>query len=87
MVLDVNVDIYKISVNDKLTLAIASTLNIDGSADEGFYDASIANGRATHMDRFEYVMYGKIFKHAEEKGATPKMYPFLHLISLKTIFS
>lgn len=65
LVLDVNVDIYTLKQHDKFALAIASTLNKDGTADDGQYDASIHTGRPSLMDEYEYVMYGKVYKYKE----------------------
>ena len=35
LVLDVNVELYPLEVGNKFTFALASTLNLDGSPDEG----------------------------------------------------
>eukprot|EP00850_Spirogloea_muscicola_P009451 SM000053S17408 [mRNA] locus=s53:259600:260668:+ [translate_table: standard] len=38
LLLDVNVDAYPLQRDDKFALALAPTLNLDGSQDEGFFD-------------------------------------------------
>ena len=65
LTLDVNTEIYPLKVNDRFSLAIASTLRKDGIADEGCFDQS---GFESHADDFEYVMYGKVFKHHVKPG-------------------
>ena len=37
MHLDVNTDVYPMFVNDKFTMALAHTLNLDGTPDTGYY--------------------------------------------------
>lgn len=65
MKLDVNVDIYPLEVGDKFSLALAPTLNLDGSDTTMYFDASMQHASKTLMDKFEYVMYGKVFKYSE----------------------
>ena len=45
MWLDVNVDIYPLTVHDKFNLGLAYTLSLDGTLDEGFYDQVTLNIR------------------------------------------
>ena len=72
--LDVNTDIYPMDAeHQKFSFALASTLNLDGSPDEGVYDAS---ERSTLADKFEYVMYGKVFKYQEETSPSVKVYHY-----------
>ena len=67
LTLDVNTEIYPLKVNDRFSLAIASTLRKDGSPDEGCFDQS---GYDSHADDYEYVMFGKVFKHHFKPGDT-----------------
>ncbi|XP_059630472.1 DNA-directed RNA polymerases II and V subunit 8A-like [Cornus florida] len=70
MVLDVNTEIYPVDVGDKFMMVLASTLNLDGTPDTGYYTQG---ARKTLADKFEYVMHGKLFKFAEErKGSEVK---------------
>eukprot|EP01116_Phalansterium_solitarium_P011671 TRINITY_DN27431_c0_g1_i1.p1 TRINITY_DN27431_c0_g1~~TRINITY_DN27431_c0_g1_i1.p1 ORF type:complete len:147 (+),score=34.60 TRINITY_DN27431_c0_g1_i1:78-518(+) len=70
--LDVNTDVYPLDLerNNKFTMLLASTLNLDGSADSGEFDQS---GRPSLADKFDYVMYGKVFKYVDEKGSASKL--------------
>ncbi len=62
LLLDVNIDVYPIKHTDKFTLALASTLSLDGTPDDGTFDQS---RRKSLADKYEYVMYGKVYKYAD----------------------
>eukprot|EP01117_Protostelium_nocturnum_P017077 TRINITY_DN6886_c0_g1_i1.p1 TRINITY_DN6886_c0_g1~~TRINITY_DN6886_c0_g1_i1.p1 ORF type:complete len:146 (+),score=47.24 TRINITY_DN6886_c0_g1_i1:72-509(+) len=74
LVLDINVDIYPVEVSTKFSLVLASTLNLDGTPDDGVFDPS---GKKTLADKYDYVMYGKVFKYAEEKSPSTKISVFI----------
>jgi len=66
LILDVNTQLYPISLGDKFRLLLASTLRDDGLPDEGEYDQQIVYPRT---ESFEYVMYGKIYRiEGDESG-------------------
>ncbi|TVU44135.1 hypothetical protein EJB05_03568, partial [Eragrostis curvula] len=67
MQLDVATDIYPMKVDQKFTMALASTLNLDGSTDTGYY-TQVA-GRETLADKFEYVMQGKLYRISEDTSS------------------
>eukprot|EP00475_Leptophrys_vorax_P045506 TRINITY_DN9469_c0_g1_i1.p1 TRINITY_DN9469_c0_g1~~TRINITY_DN9469_c0_g1_i1.p1 ORF type:complete len:147 (-),score=18.80 TRINITY_DN9469_c0_g1_i1:186-626(-) len=62
LTLDVNIEVYPMGLGDKFTMALAPTLSLEGVEDEGVYDQS---GRRSLMDRYEYVMYGKVYKYSD----------------------
>jgi len=70
VVLDLNVDVYPVSAGDKLSVCIASTINLDGKpmpvGDPGqqVYDTSVGK-RATLADSYDYVAFGKVFKYKD----------------------
>ncbi|KAK8622546.1 hypothetical protein V6N13_117456 [Hibiscus sabdariffa] len=64
MQLDVNTEIYPLRVGDKFTIALAHTLNLDGTPDTGYYTP----GRKSLADKYEYVMHGKLFKITDASG-------------------
>lgn len=69
MILDVNVDIYPIDVSEKLVVVLANTLNLDGTPGPATFDGSLAtSSRPTLMDKFEYVMHGKVFKYKDNSS-------------------
>ncbi|KAK9102483.1 hypothetical protein Sjap_019737 [Stephania japonica] len=63
MKLDVNTEIYPLRVDEKFTMVLAPTLNLDGTPDTGFYTQG---PRKSLADKFEYVMHGKLYKLSEE---------------------
>jgi len=70
LILDVNVDIYPIEINSKLSFALASTLDLEGAPDDGVFNQT---NKPSLMDKYEYVMYGKVFKFQEEHSTLPKV--------------
>lgn len=68
VLLDVNIDIYPLHVGEKFTLALASTLSLDGTLDDGTFDQS---RRKSLADKYEYVMYGKVYKCADTDSKGP----------------
>ena len=71
VLLDVNIDIYPLSKKEKFTLALASTLSLDGAPDDGTFDQS---RRKSLADKYEYVMYGKVYKYSDtESSGSPKV--------------
>ncbi|WCJ41274.1 DNA-directed RNA polymerases II and V subunit 8A [Euphorbia peplus] len=63
MHLDVNTEIYPMAVAEKFTMALAHTLNLDGTPDTGYY---LQGARKTLADKYEYIMHGKLYKISEE---------------------
>eukprot|EP00694_Reclinomonas_americana_P002793 EC788664.1.p1 GENE.EC788664.1~~EC788664.1.p1 ORF type:complete len:149 (+),score=48.15 EC788664.1:31-477(+) len=76
LLLDVNIELYPINQSDKFTLALAETLDLDGTADSGVYDPLLGTDqKPSLMDSYEYVMYGKVFKYtAKDKDLTVSVY-------------
>jgi DNA-directed RNA polymerase I, II, and III subunit RPABC3 len=67
LLLDVNIDVYPIARSEKkFTLALAATLNLDGAPDDGTFDQT---RRKSLADKYEYVMYGKVYKCADASAA------------------
>ncbi|GHP02987.1 hypothetical protein PPROV_000174200 [Pycnococcus provasolii] len=63
--LDVNVDVYPLNKSQqRFVLLLADTLNLDGTRDpeEGVYTEALMQGKPSLADKYEYVMYGKVFK-------------------------
>ncbi|KAL3752688.1 hypothetical protein ACJRO7_000141 [Eucalyptus globulus] len=63
MHLDVNTEIYPMKEGQKFTMALASTLNPDGTPDTGYYSPG---NRKSLADKYEYVMHGKLYKISED---------------------
>jgi len=60
LLLDINCQIYSLKEGEKITLVLASTLNLDGSPDDHFSYAPTP-GEPTLADTYDYVMHGKVF--------------------------
>lgn len=68
LVLDINSEIYPVKQGDRLNIALAKTLNLDGSpSDEGSYRPD-ATGPSL-ADKYDYVMYGRLFKFENTSNA------------------
>ena len=64
LLLDYNCQIYTLLEGEKMTLVLASTLNLDGSPDDhASYTPAGSHNRAdrTLADNYEYVMHGRVF--------------------------
>lgn len=69
LLLDINVELYPVGENDRLTLALAKTLDLTGQADSGVYDPLLGTpAKPSLMDKYEYVMHGKVFKYDLESS-------------------
>ena len=68
LTLDVAVDVYPLAVGDKLSLALAPTLALDGGPTEPYYGAAAQGGRASLADAYEYVAHGTVFKLRDAAG-------------------
>jgi len=75
MTLDVNTELYPLSIGETIHLVLASSLALDGSKDDtkGWRDVARngPGGEATLADMFDYVCHGKIYKFEDgEDGHT-----------------
>lgn len=68
MSLDVNTELYPISVNDPMQLMLASTLNLDGSKDDRAWRQVSGGTEATLADMWDYVCFGKVYRFEEGEG-------------------
>ena len=72
--LDVNTDIYPMEKDAYYAMAIASSVNLDGSEDFDLFryqHEGSADGMGSLLDQYQYVMHGKVFKYTINKD---KMY-------------
>nr|GMD94399.1 DNA-directed RNA polymerases II and V subunit 8A-like [Ipomoea batatas]GME00094.1 DNA-directed RNA polymerases II and V subunit 8A-like [Ipomoea batatas] len=63
MQLDINTEVYPIHREEKFMMVLASTLNLDGAPDSGYF---LQGNRKSLADKFEYVMQGKLYRISEE---------------------
>jgi len=66
--LDVNTELYPVEADDRLTMALALSLNLDGSKDDSKGWRNVGRGEATLADEYDYVMHGKIYRFEEGEG-------------------
>jgi DNA-directed RNA polymerase I, II, and III subunit RPABC3 len=63
LLLDYNNEVFSVGVSDKFTLALATSLEIDGRRMENHYDPHLGSDeKPSLLDRFDYVMHGKVYK-------------------------
>lgn len=69
LLLDYNCQIYSLLEGEKMTLVLASTLNLDGSPDDhtSYNPAMSYKSDATLGDNYEYVMHGRVFDVSYKK--------------------
>jgi len=60
LILDINIQIYPMSLGDKFRMVIATSLREDGAPDDDEFDGT-ENG-PSRADSFDYVMYGKVYR-------------------------
>ena len=65
MTVDVNCELFPIKEGDRMTVAFASSINLDGSEDDGQFNP---HPGPTLMDSYDYVMNGRIFKIEHKSG-------------------
>jgi len=65
LTLDINIDIYKIEVNQKFTMVLVSSLDDEREQDTYKYSRG-----PSLLDKFEYCMYGKVFKCIKEEKSS-----------------
>ncbi|KAJ5747354.1 uncharacterized protein N7511_009050 [Penicillium nucicola] len=66
--LDVNSELYPCAVGESLSLALASTLSLDGKENTRASWREVSLGDATLADDYDYVCHGKVYRF--EEGAT-----------------
>lgn len=71
LTVDLNTDIYPVEIGSRLSVAFAHTLNRDGTPDSEFYDPTVKE--STLADDYEYVMHGRVYKYADDKGPVPRV--------------
>jgi DNA-directed RNA polymerase I, II, and III subunit RPABC3 len=71
LVIDVNTDLYPVKLNEKLTIALATSLE-QGKTETGTFEP---HPGPSLLDQYQYAMYGKVYKWVEEKdkGPTPSV--------------
>lgn len=71
---DVNVDIYPVSKGSYYSFVLAKSLNTDGMASPNTFSYDLYTKKNTLLDKYDYVMYGKIFKFNEENDGRVSLF-------------
>ncbi len=58
---DINVEEFPLMENTCLVIALATTLNEDGTMEKKVYDHSVYH-RATLLNRYDYAMHGRVYE-------------------------
>jgi DNA-directed RNA polymerases I, II, and III subunit RPABC3 len=67
MVVDVNSELFSVTANNKIVVALASTLSLHGAPDDGLFNPVQGPSLA---DPYDYVMHGRVYsiKHLENQN-------------------
>jgi DNA-directed RNA polymerase I, II, and III subunit RPABC3 len=68
LMLDVNTELYPVSVEDNVTIALSLSLNLDGSKDDSKGWRDVGMGEQTLANEYDYVCHGKIYRFEEGMG-------------------
>ena len=71
---DVNVDAYPIQKGAYYSFVLAKSLNTDGMASPNTFSYDLYTKKNTLLEKYDYVMYGKIFKYNEENDGKISLY-------------
>ena len=63
--LDINSELYPIAQGERIQLMLASTLNLDGTRDDGKGWRDVGRGEQSLADTWDYVCHGKIYRFQE----------------------
>jgi|SRR5271168_1226733 len=67
LMLDLNTELYPVAIGDRVKIALALTLNLDGSKDDTKGWREVGN-QQTLADEYDYVCHGKIYRFEEGQG-------------------
>lgn len=63
--LDVNSELYPCAVGESLSMALASTLSLDGKEDTRASWREVSMGEQTLANDYDYVCHGKVYRFEE----------------------
>ena len=68
LTLDVNTELYPVIKDERVQIALASTLNLDGSRDDSKGWREVGRGEHTLANEYDYVCHGKVYRFDEAEG-------------------
>lgn len=72
--LDVNTDIYSIKKDAYYSILLTKSLYADGSPSPNNFNLEMYSKKNSLLEKYDYVMHGKIFKYSEETGGKVTVY-------------
>ncbi|PRT55236.1 DNA-directed RNA polymerases I, II, and III subunit RPABC3 [Wickerhamiella sorbophila] len=74
LTLDINTELFPVQVGETLTVALASSLSLDGEAPASKSWRPPRANESSLADEYQYVMYGTVYKFTEAGGDKLAMY-------------
>ena len=71
--IDVNSELFECEEGDKLTVALATSLSVDGVSEAKAIDYA-RGAKASLLDQFDYAMHGTVYKFAHVKDTKVEVY-------------
>lgn len=68
MTLDINHELFPVTVGEQLSMVLATTLSLDGTKEETSWRSVTKSGSATLADMYDYVCYGKNYRFEDGDG-------------------
>ena len=68
LMLDVNLELWPLNEGDQIQMALATSLNLDGSKVDGKAWRDVGRGEQTLADEYDYVCHGKVYRFEEGTG-------------------
>lgn len=72
--LDVNSEIYQVSKDSVYAFLITKSLNSDGAPSPNTFSYDVFSKKNSLLEKYDYVMHGKIFKFTEENNGKVSVY-------------
>ncbi|KAF2129266.1 RNA polymerase [Dothidotthia symphoricarpi CBS 119687] len=74
MTLDINHELFPVTVGEQLNMVLATTLSLDGTKEETSWRSVSKSGTTTLADMYDYVCYGKNYRFEDGDGDVMKYY-------------
>ena len=71
--IDVNSELFECEEGDKLTVALATSLSVDGVSEAKAIDYA-RGAKASLLDQFDYAMHGTVYKFEHVKDTKVEVY-------------
>lgn len=68
LLLDINVELFPVRLKERISVALTRSISMDGN-DEGSAGGYRADSGPSLADKYDYVMYGRVFKFEDTSNA------------------